>query len=176
MNIPSFLKNWWERFLFKAKIIWEKLVHQEAKPSQIGLGFALGVFVSFLPIFPLQTVAGLALAFVLRSNKVAMLTGLHCHLLVLPFIPFVFYTEFKIGKKLLHVRGRLPNDGNIEYTVLSNVRNGWDILQATFIGGLIIGVPVAFICYFIVEAAARKWQKLKVARELYMKNDKPPLT
>jgi peptidoglycan/LPS O-acetylase OafA/YrhL len=36
---------------------------------------------------------------------------------------------------------------------------GWDVFAATFIGGVLIGVPVALLSFFIVWQLARKWRR-----------------
>src|SRR3989338_5028457 len=90
--------------LAKIKALWEKLLHQEASPDQIAGGFALGLFVSFLPFPGLQTLLALAAAFLLRTNKVACLIGLNLHLMVLPVIPLLFWVEYEFGKVILDMR------------------------------------------------------------------------
>ena len=47
----------------------------EDSPTRIALAFALGVFIAFFPILGIHTGLAIALAVVLRLNKVAILTG-----------------------------------------------------------------------------------------------------
>ncbi len=47
----------------------------EGSPTRIALAFALGVFIAFFPILGIHTGMAIALAVVLRLNKVAILTG-----------------------------------------------------------------------------------------------------
>jgi len=57
---------------------------------------ALGVFLAFTPLYGLQTIVGLALAFLLRLNKILIVVLVN---LVTPYpaIPFIIYASYTIG-------------------------------------------------------------------------------
>jgi len=141
----------------KIKRLWEQLLHQEATPHQIALGFCVGLFVSFLPIPPFQTLTTLLLAFALRSNKVAALIGLHIHLIFVPVVPFVFIVEYKIGYKLLHWHHH-PKVEPMKITIMYLIEKGWPLLKAMLVGAFVLGVPSCTISYPIVKRAAFRWQ------------------
>lgn len=72
----------WRRLL-------EQLLHTHDTPQRTAAAFAVGVFFGFCPLLGLHTVLGLALAFVLRLNRVAVLIGIYSNL---PWILPAYYT------------------------------------------------------------------------------------
>ncbi len=135
--------------------VWNKLARIRATPHQIAAGFALGFFVSFLPIIPLRTLVAIALAWLLRQNVAAAFVGKSITWLYLPALPFLWTAEYRLGvlfnpvvKPLAFDRAHL---GEIFHM-------GWDAFVATFIGGVLIGGPVALLSYVILLPLARKWK------------------
>lgn len=141
----------------KIKALWDRLLHQEASPNQIAAGFAVGLFISFIPL-PCQTILALALAFLFRLNKVACLVGVHLHLAVFPVIPAVFFAEYHIGR-ILFPFGRLPELKPRHFELLTLLHKGWPILRTTLLGALVLGIPSAIAAFFVVKSAAFRWQK-----------------
>ncbi len=135
--------------------VWSKLTHIHATPHKIAAGFALGVFVSFLPIIPLRTLVALALAWLLRQNVAAAFVGKSISFLYFPVIPFLWSAEYHLGIHINPVEKPLVFDrahlGEIFHM-------GWDVFAATFIGGVLIGLPVALLSYLIMWQLARKWK------------------
>ncbi len=58
----------------------EHLLHTHDTPQRTAAAFALGVFFGFSPFLGLHTVLGLALAFALNLNRVAVLLGIYSNL------------------------------------------------------------------------------------------------
>jgi hypothetical protein len=58
----------------------EKLLHIHDSPERTAAAFALGVGIGFSPLLGFHTVIGLALAFTLGLNRVAVLIGMYLHL------------------------------------------------------------------------------------------------
>lgn len=145
----------------KIKTLWDRLLHQEASPNQIAAGFAIGLFISFIPL-PCQTILALTLAFLLRLNKVACLVGVHLHLAVFPVIPAVFYAEYHVGR-ILFPLGQLPELKPHHFEMITLLQKGWPILRTTLLGALVLGIPSAIVAFFVVKSAAMKWQKSRQA-------------
>ncbi len=81
----------WRRLL-------EQLLHTHDTPQRTAAAFALGVFFGFCPLLGLHTVLGLALAFVLRLNRVAVLIGIYSNL---PWILPAYYTGTTVAAAAL---------------------------------------------------------------------------
>src|SRR5262245_42989824 len=66
----------------------ERLLHIHDSPERTARAFALGVLIGFSPFLGLHTGMGLALAFALNLNRVAVLVGLYLNL---PWLLPAFY-------------------------------------------------------------------------------------
>jgi len=58
----------------------DRLLHVHDTPHRTALAFALGVFLGFSPLLGLHTILGLALAFLLGLNRVAVIVGIYSDL------------------------------------------------------------------------------------------------
>lgn len=72
----------------------EQLLHTHDTPQRTAWAFALGVFLAFSPMLGLHAVLGLALAFVFRLNRVAVILGVYTNL---PWVLPAYYTLATIG-------------------------------------------------------------------------------
>jgi uncharacterized protein (DUF2062 family) len=67
----------------------DQLLHTHDTPERTAAAYALGVFFGFSPFLGLHTLLGLALAFALNLNRVAVLLGIYSNL---PWILPAYYT------------------------------------------------------------------------------------
>jgi uncharacterized protein len=67
----------------------EQLLHTHDTPQRTAAAYALGVFFGFSPLLGLHTLLGLAFAFALRLNRVAVLLGVYSNL---PWILLPYYS------------------------------------------------------------------------------------
>ena len=78
------------------------MLGRDSPPEIVAASFAIGVAISFTPLFGLHWIIALALAVVLRLNKVDILLGT---LVVNPLtLPAVGAVALPIGRFLLHAR------------------------------------------------------------------------
>jgi uncharacterized protein len=72
------------------------LLHIDDSPERTAAAFALGVFFGFSPFLGLHTVLGLAFAFLLNFNRVAVLLGVYSNL---PWFvaPYFAFTTMVVG-------------------------------------------------------------------------------
>ncbi len=115
------------------------LVHEHASPGRLGAAIALGVFVGCVPIFGFQTLVVLALAVVLRLNKLGVLLGVQIS--VPPVMPLVAFVDVQVGAWVL--RGRfLPV--SIDYVKGLSLREmGPELAADAMVGGCIVGAVLA---------------------------------
>ena len=79
----------------------EQLLHTHDTPRRTAAAYAIGVFFGFSPFLGLHTVLGLAVAFILNLNRVAVVLGVYSNL---PWILPAYYTLATIaGATLLGV-------------------------------------------------------------------------
>ena len=67
----------------------EQLLHTHDTPRRTAAAYALGVFLGFSPMLGLHTVLGLAAAFVLNLNRLAVILGIYSNL---PWLVPAYYT------------------------------------------------------------------------------------
>jgi len=67
----------------------DQLLHTHDTPQRTAAAYAMGVFFGFSPFLGLHTVLGLAFAFALNLNRVAVLLGIYSNL---PWILPAYYT------------------------------------------------------------------------------------
>lgn len=58
----------------------ERLLHVHDSPGRTAAAFALGVFIGFSPLLGFHTAIGIALAFLLGLNRVAVILGVYANL------------------------------------------------------------------------------------------------
>ena len=65
-------------------------------PEKRALSVALATFIAFTPLYGLQTILGIALAFALRLNKMLVIVLINI-ITPYPLVPLIIYFSFKIG-------------------------------------------------------------------------------
>ncbi len=82
----------------------DQLLHTHDTPQRTAAAYALGVLFGFSPLLGLHTLLGVALAFALNLNRVAVLLGIYSNL---PWILPAYYTlATMMGAAIL--RARIP--------------------------------------------------------------------
>src|SRR6266508_6239587 len=81
----------------------DTLLHIDDTPKRTAAAFALGVFFGFSPFLGLHTILGVAFAFLLNLNRVAVLLGVYSNL---PWIigPYYAFVTMVVGAPILRTR------------------------------------------------------------------------
>src|SRR5689334_9364144 len=80
----------------------DQLLHTHDTPQRTAAAYALGVFFGFSPFLGLHTVLGLACAFALGLNRIAVLLGIYSNL---PWILPAYYSlTTLLGAAILRVQ------------------------------------------------------------------------
>jgi uncharacterized protein (DUF2062 family) len=133
----SSVKEKLERFITQTKSL-------KGDPHYIAKGMAIGVFISVTPTIPFHTVTAIFLSFILKGSKLAAATGVWaCNPLTLPFF---YYGSYKVGTYLFGLSA--PFDPSYE-NLTELVKIGVELTLAMITGGVIIGIPIGMIAYFI---------------------------
>ncbi len=76
----------------------DSLLHIEDTPERTAAAFALGVFFGFSPFLGLHTILGIAFAFLLNLNRVAVLLGVYSNLpwIIAPYYAIVTMAGAKL--------------------------------------------------------------------------------
>jgi hypothetical protein len=134
-----------KKFLRKLKIVFWKLARTNDSASEIGLGAAIGTFISVFPTFGFGTPLVLLLS---RFIKFNLLIAIAASIISNPFTsPFFLYLSYKTG---VIITGD-SIDFNLE-NWSSNLRETGITL---FIGSLIVSGITALISYIISMALVK---------------------
>ncbi len=152
-----------------SRYLWLKFLRIEASPHNIAIGLAAGVFIGLLPVLPFQTVLAVALAFIVRGNKLAAALGTWVSN-PLNWVPF-YILFYYVGS--LAVPFEVPPLDLQQVEMMQLIEAGWQLFAVMMLGGLIIATPSSVLSYLIAykiivvyrkRKAARKTQKLELAK------------
>ncbi|PLX84790.1 MAG: DUF2062 domain-containing protein [Desulfuromonas sp.] len=148
----------WRRWSFprQFKLNLIRLVRLQASPNDIAKGMALGLFIGMTPTFGFQMLIALALAVLLRENKIAAMVGVW---ITNPLTaPFIYGLEYEIGRVLL----RLPRpEVPVQYNYESLSQLGWQVVVPLGLGSLIFGVVALTVGYALtlrMIPAVKQWR------------------
>lgn len=155
----------WVKIARWSRYTYLRIVRIKAPAESIALGLALGVFAGALPFLSLQMVIAVALALLLRGNVIAAALGTWW---TNPFNwPIVFPLFYMLGKVFVPADIVAMSIGEfIHLPLLELLQRGWQWLLITSLGGVIAGVPLSIVIYFITLRAVRIFHDRRAKRKL----------
>ena len=147
----------WARLKRICRYIYLRLVRQEMPAHNVALGFAVGMFVGFLPIIPFQIITAVALAFPVRGSKIAAALGtwISNPINMIPFYLMLYY----VGRAIIPWEAPTFNPALLELTVM--LKQGWSWFLVMLIGGVALGIPAAILSYFLSRRAIVSYRRRK---------------
>ena len=141
----------WDNIKSKIKYWINRTKALNGEPRYVAMGMAVGIFVAATPTIPFQTFIAVTMAFILRGSKSAAAIGVW---LSNPITLPVFYlASYKTGALLLGI----SNDTDITgQTKTGLLKLGFDISIAAMTGGIVIGIILAILAYFITRKIVTK--------------------
>ncbi len=151
------LKRWWMSHHHRLMAI-------NDSPHAIALGMAIGMFFGFTPLWSLKTLLSIAVAWLFNSNKLAAAIAVTLHDVVLPFMPAIFWWEYKTGYFALH--GVSP--GRVHFAHISvyeylHWKSLVTFIWPTFLGSIVLGMPLAIATYFVTRSLVIRTRLRKAA-------------
>jgi uncharacterized protein (DUF2062 family) len=141
----------------------KRILRLSGSPHAIALGFAIGMFIAWSPLFGLHYVIAVAAAFLLRGNVIA--TVLATTIGNPLTLPALWAADFKVGELVLggHHARRLAFDlpQSIAHKSLDAIL---PIVKPIFVGSIPLGLITGFISYFVVRAAVQAYQEARRER------------
>lgn len=137
-----------KKFLRKLKIVFWKLARTNDSASEIGLGAAIGTFISVFPTFGFGTPLVLLMS---RFIKFNLLIAIAASIISNPFTsPFFLYLSYKTGV--------IITGNSIDFKLENWSSNLGKTGITLFIGSLIISGIVAVLSYFISTAVVKSYR------------------
>jgi len=133
----------------------KQLLHIEDTPERTALAYALGIFLGFSPFLGFHTVGGIAIAFLFRMSRVAVLLGAWTNLpwLIIPYYTVATWAGMKVigfqfDPAILAEIFRLGlNEGFIQSGFWNRLASQSELLLAFGVGSLLLGTILSFIAY-----------------------------
>ncbi len=155
------LRDYWIIFKRMSKYYYLRILREPDSVHRLAMGVACGIFVGFLPIIPFQTVAVLALAFVLRGNKLAawIATFISNPVNLIPFYAMLY----AVGRIFINTRAKLILKEEA-LTLRALLHRGTELYGVMVVGGLALGIPAAIFSYFLTKYLVKRYRKLRMAK------------
>jgi uncharacterized protein (DUF2062 family) len=151
-------KSWWHAHH-------ERLISIEDTPHSIALGLAIGIFFGFTPLWSVKTLLSIGVAWLFNCNKIAAVISVTLHDVILPFLPAIYWWEYKIGYWMLHAAQ--PHHIRFSGGGLRDLVN-WSffvrIVWPTLVGSLFFALPSAIALYFLARWTVKRTHVHRQAR------------
>ncbi|NOZ84532.1 MAG: DUF2062 domain-containing protein [Epsilonproteobacteria bacterium] len=128
------------------------LMIQYGSVKKIALGFATGVFISITPTFGFHMILAAIFSTIFKINRASAILGTWFNNPLTT--PIIYYIDYKIGARIVGINGAafsLKPFTMEHYLSISSA-----IFIPTSIGSIILGIPIAVICYLIIKFFLKK--------------------
>ncbi len=146
---------------------YERFLKIRGNPNEIALGFALGLFVGMAPCMGIQTVIAVFLASLFKWNKISAAVGVWISNPI--SAPFLYGFTFYVGSLFTGITESFSPAGVFDFSYLYQIiLKAREIFWTLTLGGIITGIPVAAIGYYLSYIAVNRYQnkiKQKIAEQ-----------
>lgn len=144
------------------KRIYDRFLKIRGTPRDIGLGFALGIFIGFSPSMGIQIILAIFVASLLKWSKITAAIGVQVTNPITA--PFIYSFTYWLGSKLMGLEKPLILTRPITIeSLVTMIQQAPGIFAAMTLGGILIGLPLAVIGYVVVYKMMGRYQeKIKV--------------
>ena len=149
-------RSYTERIKRCVSYMYLRIVRIRATPQQISRGLALGIFIGCLPIIPFQTIIIIPLAILFRASKLAgfIASFISNPINLIPFYMLLWY----IGSFILPTTHTIVLDKN-HLRLIDIIHQGTTVFSRMCLGGIILGIPLSLLVYYISLPIIRKYQE-----------------
>jgi uncharacterized protein (DUF2062 family) len=154
-KIKSQKKDNLQNLLRKA---YERFVKIRGRPREISLGFALGIFIGLTPTMGAQMPIAAFFAALFKWSKISAALGVW---ITNPITaPFIYGITYVVGAYLLGLKATVILPQELNWSIVKEMlKNAPVILGALTAGGILIGLPLAVIGYYLSFVAVNKYQQ-----------------
>ena len=141
--------------MHRFKDLLKKLLQIEDTPERTALAFSIGIFLGFSPFLGLHTLTGLAVAFLFRLNRVAILVGVWTNTpwWLVPYYTFatwlgMWVVRFRIDWATLERIFQLGKEkGFLTSEFWMRIASQWELFVSFLTGSLILALLFSLIAY-----------------------------
>lgn len=139
-------------------------------PREIALGMALGLFVSMTPLIGLHILIAIFFAALFKWNKISAAIGVW---ITNPFTaPLIYATTYFTGKFCLGIETIPKLHTDLNYSaIVTMLQKTPEIFLVLTVGGIVVGLPLAFLGYYFSYSAVSKYQE-EIHNKLAISNKK----
>ena len=142
------------RFKKVARPFFDRFIKSKVTPREIAMGFSLGILIGMTPFLGTHVIACVLLASILGCSKIAAIAGINITNVITA--PLIYPINYWVGAKLVGTSNGVDWSTIFDYaTMIMLIEQSPLILVDLFIGGLVIGIPLAVAGYFSVLRIAR---------------------
>ena len=144
--------------LFAGRLNAGRLIRKiDGDPEKIARGYSLGIFIGLMPLVGVKAIIAVAIASVLKWNKLAAGIGVFN---INPITaPFFFGLNYLVGKQITGCNLAFEFSTEFSFRFFNELlRNGTEILFTLTIGGVVMGIPFAFFAYHITYFVLNKYR------------------
>ena len=143
--------------------VYDRFVKIRGKPREIALGFALGIFIGMTPTMGIQMPIAVFIAALFKCSKISAVFGVW---ITNPITaPFIYGITYIVGAKLLELKAAMTLPEDLTWGIVREMlKNAPVIFGALTVGGILIGLPLSILSYFLSYSAVNKYQQRIKAR------------
>jgi len=141
------MKNIRKNIIKRISSVKEKLLAIKSDPKKVCYGYAFGMFLAATPLIGLKVFIAILVTYLFKWNKIASIIGVfHINILNAPlFYGFSYLVgKFALGHETSYT---LPGKFTLS-SCLDMFSGNYLLLMDLFVGGVILGLPMAFTAYF----------------------------
>ena len=143
--------------------IYHRFIKLKGEPRQIALGFSLGVMIGMTPFFGAHILSSLIIASLFGWSKIAAMIGVQITNVVT--IPIIYPLNYWVGTKLLGASRPFKWPDNMDVSAILNLmKQSPMMIMDLFVGGLILGLPLAVGGYFFALRAVSIYRSKREAK------------
>ena len=138
--------------------VYERFVKIRGRPREIALGFALGIFIGMSPTMGIQMPIAVFFAALFKWSKISAAFGVW---ITNPLTsPFIYGLTYIVGAKVLGLRTAMALPADFTWDIAKEMlKNAPAIFGALTVGGILAGLPLAVLSYYLSFAAVNKYRQ-----------------
>lgn len=138
--------------------IYKRFIQIRGEPREVALGFALGIFVGMTPTMGVQTPIAIFIAALFKWSKLSAAVGVWISNPLTA--PIIYGVSYITGAKFLNLDPVFNMPLSPTWSTLKALLLKAPLaFEAMAVGGVIIGLPLAVVSYYLSYAAVEKYQK-----------------